>query len=175
MAGFLSRRWLATFTKTVLRSLEAADVEIILGERLDLESAKSGKVNDRGQRVVRTMNGREIAADLLVGFHLAVTCSISELNSTSDQMLCTGQTPNTELLKEWDPRTVEPTSSLAHVLPSLQLCVVGEAAGTTPYPHIFAIGDAADAFGAIAAGHTAFNQVRIVHHGIAVRSWCLHI
>lgn len=29
----------------------------------------------------------------------------------------------------------------------------------TPYPNIFVIGDAADAFGAIAAGHTAYNQV----------------
>lgn len=29
----------------------------------------------------------------------------------------------------------------------------------TPYPHIFAIGDAADSFGAINAGHTAYYQV----------------
>lgn len=31
---------------------------------------------------------------------------------------------------------------------------------TTPYPNIFVIGDAADAFGAIPAGHTAYHQVR---------------
>ena len=31
----------------------------------------------------------------------------------------------------------------------------------SPYPHIFAIGDAADAFGAINAGHTAYYQVRM--------------
>ena len=30
---------------------------------------------------------------------------------------------------------------------------------TVPYPHIFAIGDAADAYGAIKAGHTAYYQV----------------
>lgn len=29
----------------------------------------------------------------------------------------------------------------------------------TPYPHIFVVGDAADAFGAINAGHTAYFQV----------------
>lgn len=29
----------------------------------------------------------------------------------------------------------------------------------TPYPNIFAIGDAADAFGAIPAGHNAYSQV----------------
>ncbi len=32
---------------------------------------------------------------------------------------------------------------------------------TTQYPHIFAIGDAADAFGAIKAGHNAYFQVRL--------------
>lgn len=31
---------------------------------------------------------------------------------------------------------------------------------TVPYDHLFAIGDAADAFGAINAGHTAYYQVR---------------
>lgn len=30
-----------------------------------------------------------------------------------------------------------------------------------PHPHLFAIGDAADAFGAIKAGHTAHYQVRL--------------
>ena len=29
-----------------------------------------------------------------------------------------------------------------------------------PHPHLFAIGDVADAFGAIKAGHTAYHQVR---------------
>lgn len=30
-----------------------------------------------------------------------------------------------------------------------------------PYPHLFAVGDAADTFGAINAGHTAYAQVRL--------------
>jgi len=44
------------------------DVELILGERLDLSSTANGKakVNALGQKVVRTVTGREIAADLLV-------------------------------------------------------------------------------------------------------------
>lgn len=45
-------------------------VDLILGERLDLESTKSDniKLNASGQRVVRTLTGREVAADLLVGY-----------------------------------------------------------------------------------------------------------
>lgn len=33
------------------------------------------------------------------------------------------------------------------------------------FPHIFAIGDSADAFGAIKAGHTAYYQVRLIMFG----------
>lgn len=45
-------------------------------------------------------------------------------------------------------KTATPPSELSS---GRDLCV--------PYPHIFAIGDAADAFGAIKAGHTAGHQV----------------
>ncbi|KAG6840156.1 hypothetical protein C0991_008561 [Blastosporella zonata] len=137
-------------------------------ERLDLLSVNEEpeKVNESGQRVVRTVTGREIAADLL--------------------LLCTGQTPNTGLLKALDPATVNPGDSLAHILRTMQLGVLPPSTSTaeiedslkkaslsesatpsatteepieeTPYPHIFVIGDAADAFGAIAAGHNAFYQ-----------------
>lgn len=36
----------------------------------------------------------------------------------------------------------------------------------TPYPHIFVIGDAADAFGAIKAGHTAYWQAEVAARNI---------
>lgn len=41
---------------------------MILGERLDLKSVEEvpPKRNEAGQRVVRTVKGRELAADLLV-------------------------------------------------------------------------------------------------------------
>ena len=57
-----------TTSSTVLKALEDLRVDLILGERLDLESTKPEKVklNERGQRVVRTVKGREVAADLLV-------------------------------------------------------------------------------------------------------------
>lgn len=48
--------------------MEDLGVELILGERLDLESTKPEniKFNARGQRVVRTLTEHEVAADLLV-------------------------------------------------------------------------------------------------------------
>ncbi|KAG6918008.1 hypothetical protein DXG01_017018 [Tephrocybe rancida] len=148
-------------------------------ERLELLSVEEQpeKLNERGERVVRTLTGREIAADLL--------------------LLCTGQTPNTGLLKELDPATVNPGDSLAHVLRTMQLGVLRSSSSAstseleevlekvslsesdtpttpsddelleeTPYPHIFVVGDAADAFGAIAAGHNAYYQGIIAANNI---------
>ncbi len=79
-------------------------------------------------------------------------------------MLCTGQRANTEIMGNMDPSTVDPSTHLVHVLRTLQVGVL-KPEGTvenTPYPHIFAVGDAADAFGAIQAGHTAYAQVRLI-------------
>ncbi|KAK0454356.1 hypothetical protein EV421DRAFT_1700146 [Armillaria borealis] len=138
----------------IVQSLIALNVEMILGERLDMSSVD--KVNDAGQRVVRTQSGKEIAADVL--------------------LLCTGQIPNTALLKEMDPSTLNPENSLAHVLRTLQL---GESVSSTsstpvseeeyedtPYGNIFVIGDAADAFGAIQAGHNAYAQADVAAKNI---------
>ncbi|KAG6860328.1 hypothetical protein C0995_012635 [Termitomyces sp. Mi166 len=173
----------------ILKVLETIEnIDLILGERLDTSSVTQN-LNARGQRIARTVSGREIAADLL--------------------LMCTGQTPNTSLLKALDPSTVNPNSALAHVLRTMQLGVLPilptefevedalqrvrisdsdtptAAPGSTlvstpiptaeeeeepieelfedtytPYPHIFVVGDAADAFGAIPAGHNAYYQVR---------------
>lgn len=53
---------------SVKQACQKLDITLILGERLDLESIEDGKakVNEAGQKVVRTVTGREIAADLLV-------------------------------------------------------------------------------------------------------------
>ncbi|KAJ8522818.1 hypothetical protein ONZ45_g692 [Pleurotus djamor] len=119
----------------VVTSLEKLGVEVILGERLDLKSVeeKPHKRNDAGQRVVRTTKGRELAADLL--------------------MLCTGQKPNTQILKDMNPKTVSDETHLAHVLRSMQLGLRKPSPDTdttldasldaltledtTPYPNIF--------------------------------------
>lgn len=48
--------------------MEELQINMVLGERLDLASTtpEAVKYNERGQRVVKTVTGRELAADLLV-------------------------------------------------------------------------------------------------------------
>ncbi|KAJ7607785.1 hypothetical protein DFH06DRAFT_1111764 [Mycena polygramma] len=202
----------------ILQALESANVDVILGERLDLAATGS-------ERTVRTTTGRSIAADLV--------------------LLCTGQRPNTELLRALDPHTVDPSTALARVLRTMQLGVLApppspqslasnivtpplESASAslpaqeqddaallaaaleeialldadtndessdpvdtdadpeaespeiqdpadavddsepthTPYPHIFVVGDAADAFGAIPAGHNAYYQAEVAARNV---------
>ncbi|KAJ7855828.1 hypothetical protein B0H13DRAFT_1727879 [Mycena leptocephala] len=202
----------------ILQALHALNVHVVLGERVDLASlsslapsssdaeARADDTTTAGQRTVRTVRtttGREIGADLV--------------------LLCTGQTPNTALLRALDPRIVDPASGLARVGRGMQLAfgkgdaspsasspssapsptspshsLVGEldkqaadadpaanddeeepvVAGETheaasvdddeetPYPHIFAIGDAADAFGALPAGHNAWAQGEVAGRNV---------
>ncbi|OCB90569.1 FAD/NAD-binding domain-containing protein [Sanghuangporus baumii] len=188
----------------VLKTLEDLRIDLILGERLDLSSTlpEAAKFNESGQRVVRTEKGREVAANIL--------------------LLCTGQIPNTDLLAEMSPQSVDPKSKLAYVLPTMQLGIIPPAPDLdtsstsvrdsslpseldlnqlrlqekspsntleseytseipaqaideegeleilpeTPFPHIFAVGDCADAFGAIKAGHTAYWQAEVAARNI---------
>ncbi|KAK7002481.1 apoptosis-inducing factor B [Favolaschia claudopus] len=182
----------------LLQAMEFANINVILGERLDMVSSTSG------HSTVRTTTGRIIHADLV--------------------LLCTGQRPNTELLQSLDSRTVNTNTALAQVLRTMQLALVppppppspvtpallpacasdneedvlaaalaqialqnesvSSAASdeegveaedaeeeeeeelTTPYPHIFAIGDAANAFGAIPAGHNAYYQAEVAARNV---------
>ncbi|KAG8716743.1 hypothetical protein FRC09_015282 [Ceratobasidium sp. 395] len=123
-------------------------VTVMLGQRLDLRTTlpENAEYNERGERIVRTMSGKPIASDLI--------------------LLCTGQRPNTNLARKLAADVVDEETGLLQVLPSLQLSRTGQKSenqkvmepGETDLSHIFAIGDAADAFGAIKAGHTAWFQ-----------------
>ncbi|KAK7002460.1 hypothetical protein R3P38DRAFT_3215620 [Favolaschia claudopus] len=175
---------------------KSANINVILGERLDLISSTSG------HSTVCTTTGRIIHAKLV--------------------LLCTGQRPNTEILQSLDSHTVNTNTALAQVLRTMQLALVppppppspvtpallpacasaneedvlaaalaqialqnesassaeegGEASEeeeeeeeeeqTTPYPHIFAIGDTANAFGAIPAGHNAYYQAEVAARNV---------
>ncbi|KAH6905159.1 hypothetical protein BKA70DRAFT_1293604 [Coprinopsis sp. MPI-PUGE-AT-0042] len=172
----------------VRKTLETQEVDLILGERLDLSSVdlstNSGKkTNAKGQRIVRTVTGREIAADLL--------------------LLCVGQTPNSAILAAMDPSTVNTDTKLARVQRTMQLTTVpvphatadeitlvadveeqlkvsslteakdlakpdapSPASSRETYSNIFVVGDCADAFGAIPAGHTAYNQGEVAARNI---------
>jgi pyruvate/2-oxoglutarate dehydrogenase complex dihydrolipoamide dehydrogenase (E3) component len=160
----------------VARGLEDLGVELLLSTRLDLASlSEHGKVTEDGRhiRTVRTTSGQSLSADIV--------------------LLCTGQTPNTTLLKEFAPETIDDSTGYAKVNRALQLLPHQLPASTssgddsldgaesllddldldgpgdpemTSYGHIFIIGDAADAFGAIKAGHNAYFQAEVASKNI---------
>lgn len=173
----------------VRKTCETEEIDLILGERLDLSTVdlatNAGKeINAQGQRIVRTVTGREIAADLL--------------------LLCLGQTPNSAILAAMDPATVSSDTKLARVQRTMQLTTVpvphtkpdditlaaeleeklkvtslteakdltkpnakpAPSPGKDTYSNIFVVGDCADAFGAIPAGHTAYNQGEVAARNI---------
>ncbi|KAH9927882.1 iron uptake cluster protein [Amylocystis lapponica] len=150
----------------IVSRLSALNVTTILGDRLDLSSVSSGKTlrssNGTLERVVRTQSGREVSAELI--------------------LLCTGQTPNTALMEALLPKAVVPdgpNKGCVRVQRSMQVAVPAPTSSPgqggwddtgmrlhVPYPHLFAIGDAADAFGAMNAGHTAHSQGDIAARNI---------
>ncbi|KIK99529.1 hypothetical protein PAXRUDRAFT_131941, partial [Paxillus rubicundulus Ve08.2h10] len=145
----------------VLQGLQELGVHVILGERLDMSSLKDDG-GTGGARAAKTMKGRELNADLL--------------------LFCTGQTPNTSLLHSMDPGTINPESGMVRVSRSMQVEAQPSPTpssprtlyGTVPpspprlriYPQFFAIGDVADAFGAIKAGHTAYYQGQVAARNV---------
>ncbi|KAF7334733.1 Apoptosis-inducing factor B [Mycena sanguinolenta] len=109
----------------ILQALESANVDVILGERLDLASAPCTATDptapdaiscaSTSSNTVRTTSGRVISADLV--------------------LLCTGQRPNTELLHAMDPSVVDPETKLARVLRTMQLAPLPpSAASPAPSP-----------------------------------------
>lgn len=97
------------------------------------------------------------------------------------QLLCTGQTPNTSMMQNLLADSIVPdgpSKGMIRVKRSMQVAIpttrslgaIQEASRASeettddghlvvPYEHLFAVGDAADAFGAINAGHIAAHQV----------------
>ena len=55
----------------IVATLSSLNVRTVLGDRLDLDSL-AAKHTRTGERVVRTLSGREIAADLVVSIRRAV-------------------------------------------------------------------------------------------------------
>lgn len=160
----------------VARGLEDLGVDLLLSTRLDLASLSepcTQSAQSKPTRSVRTTTGRTLSADLV--------------------LLCTGQTPNTTLLRDFAPETIDESTGYAKVNRALQLTPVGsmessssgnesvdevsqilnsldlmddETIVPTPYGHIFVIGDAADTFGAIKAGHNAYFQAEVASRNI---------
>ncbi|KAL1704895.1 hypothetical protein EV121DRAFT_204690 [Schizophyllum commune] len=114
----------------ILRQMNRLNINVVLGERLDVQSVAEKKSSESGERVVRITSGRELAADLV--------------------LMCTGQKPNTETLRALEP-TLLNEEGRVRVTRTLQL-------NSPAFAHMFAVGDCADAFGALCAGHNAAFQ-----------------
>ncbi|TIA91653.1 hypothetical protein E3P81_01923 [Wallemia ichthyophaga] len=165
----------------IMESLIKLGVDCVLEDRIELNNATLDFDGHVEQKRVFTRSGRRIECDLV--------------------LMCTGQRPNTDLLKQLSPSSIDPATNLAKVTRSMQLAnlqrakegteattdAVTEALADThinshtstnpasidirksmsesdstlspsAYPHIYVIGDAADAYGALHAGHTGWAQ-----------------
>jgi len=139
----------------IMAAMSSLNITTILNDRLDLSFTGKTALGEHGNevRVVRTQSGREIQAGLV--------------------LMCTGQTPNSSMLQEILPEAIVPdgpNKGLIRVKRTMQVAVPRQNEWTSsdtteddahydvPYPNLFAIGDVADAFGAIKAGHTAYRQ-----------------
>lgn len=99
-------------------------------------------------QTVLTTDGKRLQADLV--------------------LFCTGQVQNTWFLESISPQSINHRDGgAAYVLPSLQLAIKRhEKVEPSEHPHIFVIGDAADAFGALKAGHVAWEQAEFACRNI---------
>lgn len=177
----------------VMSALQSLNVEVVLNDRLDFSSLPTKHTSTSAsfatEKVVKTQTGRELRADLI--------------------LLCTGQTPNTAIMRDAIPEAVGPSGEV-RVLRTLQVAVprppppapatkrqLSAVAATfiepecpspslvstttsslagewdpsdahlhAPYAHMFAIGDAADAWGALKAGHNAYYQAEVAARNI---------
>jgi NADH dehydrogenase FAD-containing subunit len=82
------------------------------------------------------------------------------------QLFCTGQKPNTSYLESFG-NVIRPKTGMASVTPYLQLTEGDGIGNQESLNHIFVIGDAADAFGALNAGHTAWDQAEVAARNVA--------
>jgi NADH dehydrogenase FAD-containing subunit len=82
------------------------------------------------------------------------------------QLFCTGQKPNSQLLASLYPESINPDGSVT-VNRFLQIAKKQETDIHLVDENIFVVGDTADAFGALQAGHTAWAQSRLASRNIA--------
>lgn len=123
-----------------VKRLEELGVELILGDRVILPEGHIFEGKELDHRIVRTEKGREIETDL--------------------QLFCTGQKPNSQLIKQVLPTSVGKDGYIK-VKKTMQIAAPGHRV-----PNLFAVGDCIDGFGAIKAGHTAWNQATVAANNI---------
>lgn len=132
------------------KRLEALGVEVITDARADLSTLDDSKDASNKDRVIKTLDGRQLQAEVV--------------------LFCTGQRPNSSFLEAVEPGVVNESNGMAFVNRHLQLATPskeGEPQTKQGLNHIFVVGDAADAFDALNAGHTAFEQANYAARNIA--------
>ena len=156
--------------------LSSLNVSVVLGSRLSWNSIQEDVRDEKGQRILKTVTGEEYRADTVVGSP-RYTSPWTLL--TIEQFLCTGNKGNVDILSRGlGESCVNPENGLVRVLRTLQVDTFqakpiqegvdhDQSPEKLPFPHIFAIGDSADAFDAIKAGHTAYYQGEVAARNIA--------
>ncbi|KAJ3005942.1 hypothetical protein HKX48_000383 [Thoreauomyces humboldtii] len=112
--------------------LKKLGVRQILGDRVIVPDG--GFVDDGRMIACTTKKGVEIQSDL--------------------QIPCTGMTPNSSVLSTLSPSSVDPTTRLVRILPTLQIA-------DTRFPNVFAGGDVVDSPD-IKTGLSAFCHARVI-------------
>lgn len=143
----------------VMEFLSKLGVSVVLDSRLSWESMQQDIRDEQNQRILTTVSGEEYRADTV--------------------FICTGAKPNVDILSQGlGEDCINPENGLVRVARTLQVdwpqvnagqegVEHEENAEKPPFSHMFAIGDSADAFGAIKAGHTAYFQGDIAALNIA--------
>ncbi|KAF9301548.1 hypothetical protein BGZ74_006592 [Mortierella antarctica] len=101
--------------KEIVKTLKKFGVRQIMGDRAIIP--EGGFVDDFKMIKVATKNGQEVECDL--------------------QILCTGMTPQSDLLAKLSPSSINPTSRLVKTKPTLQIA-------DDAFPNIYTAGDVAD-------------------------------
>jgi len=135
-----SRRFLPLYKEglhdAIQRRMDALGISCVINDRIilpsdDILNQMENNKKESATHIIQTRAGKEIEADLFLD--------------------CTGQRPNSQLLANYAPNSL---SESGFVRVSKTLRVHG-------LPHIFALGDVADA-GCIKAGHVAWEMGTIV-------------
>ncbi|KAK7028583.1 hypothetical protein R3P38DRAFT_3518693 [Favolaschia claudopus] len=179
----------------ILQAMESANINVILSERLDLVSSTSGHstVRTTTGRVIhadlvllctsqrpntellqsldsRTVNTNTALTQVLRTMQLALVPPPPPPSPITPALLpaCASDNEEDVLAAALAQIALQNESAL-----SAKGGVEAEDAEeeedeelTTPYPHIFAIGDAANAFGAIPAGHNAYYQAEVAARNV---------
>ncbi|KAH8921880.1 FAD/NAD(P)-binding domain-containing protein [Atractiella rhizophila] len=127
-----------------MQRLEELGVEVVLGERVTIPSDGERKPQRGEKRTYVTSKGREIKdVDLL--------------------LLCTGQRPNSTLIRSSFPSSVNDSG---YVKVNRHMQLVDAEGSVLGGGKVWAVGDVVDGFGAIKAGHTGWNQATICAQNI---------